>query len=465
MRVLFASSEIFPYAKSGGLSDISYAFMKALQGDVELFGVMPMYSFVEKRGMKKETSFEIKLADNSYDVEIFSKEKASLKYYFVQSPILTSRANMYGDADGDYQDNDIRFALFSAAIVELARELKVDILHLNDWHTALAPLFLQEQKSKIKTVFTIHNLAYQGIFEYESLAKIGIDEKKYFHHECLEFYKRANFLKAGIALSDAVSTVSPSYAKEIRSEQYGFGLEGFLEHHQDKLVGILNGIDTDEFNPAKDKALFFKYKHDALEAKHQNKKEFMRQYGLKDPRRALFVMVSRLVEQKGIELILASIEQLLGMRINLFILGEGVTQYEEKLQAIAQENENFVFQRAYDEKLSRQVYAAADFLLMPSLFEPCGLNQFIAMRYGAVPLVHNVGGLHDSVHEDDSLGCGSGFVFDSFTQEEFLACIKRALAAKKETKKFKEMLQRNMQCDFSFASSAKEYLHLYESLL
>jgi starch synthase len=465
MRVLFASSEIFPYAKSGGLSDISMAFMKALQGDVELFGVMPLYGFVEKRGMKKETSFEITLGASSYDVEIFSKTKGSLLYYFVDSPLISSRENMYGDADGDYEDNALRFALFSAAIVELAKELKVDILHLNDWHTALAPLFLKEQESGIKTVFTIHNLAYQGIFEPESLARIGIDEKKYFHPECLEFYKRVNFLKAGIALGDAITTVSPSYAKEIRSEQYGFGLEGFLEHHQDKLVGILNGIDTQEFNPAKDKALTTKYDSDNLEAKYQNKKEFLRQHGLKDPRKPLFVMVSRLVEQKGVELLLETLHQLLEMRMNLFILGEGVLEYEKRFEAMAQEYENFTFQRAYDEKLSRQVYAAADFLLMPSLFEPCGLNQFIAMRYGAVPLVHNVGGLHDSVSEDQSLGCGSGFVFDNFCAEEFLACVERAFAAKKQSKKFKEMVQKNMDCDFSFASSAKEYLRLYESLL
>jgi starch synthase len=465
MRVLFASSEIFPYAKSGGLADISAAFIKALAGDVEIFGVMPMYGFVEKRGMKKESSFQFTFASTTHEVEIYSKTKGSLHYYFIQSPIITSRENMYGDAQGDYEDNALRFALFSAAIVVLAKELQVDILHLNDWHTALAPLFLKEQKSEIKTVFTIHNLAYQGIFESESLARIGIDEKKYFHSECLEFYQRANFLKAGIALGDAITTVSPSYAKEIRSEQYGFGLEGFLEHYKEKLVGILNGIDTEEFNPAKDKALGLRYDSNHLEAKYENKKEFLPQHGLKDPRKPLFVMVSRLVEQKGVALLLETLPQLLEMRINLFILGEGVPEYEKRLEAMAQEYENFTFQRAYNEKLSRQVYSAADFLLMPSLFEPCGLNQFIAMRYGAVPLVHNVGGLHDSVSEDESLGCGRGFVFDNFCAEEFLACVSRALAVKKQSKKFKELVQKNMECDFSLSASAQEYLRLYERLL
>jgi len=466
MRVLLASSEIYPYAKSGGLGDISAALLDALAVDeCELFGVMPLYSFVKKRGLEKVRTFSLLLGEQTHKIELYVKKEKKHLLYFIKTPLLSDTKGMYTDGKDDYRNNDERFALFSKAIASLAIEENIDILHLNDWHTALVALYLQEQKAQIKTVFTIHNLAYQGIFSFDTLQKIGVDSQKYFHLECLEFYTKVNYLKAGIALSDRVVTVSPRYAQEIQTAEYGCGLEGFLQHHSDKLYGILNGIDQKEFNPKKDKALYHPYSVKKFEKKYLNKKELLEDTGLKDPRKPLFVMISRLVDQKGIHLLLELLEDLLQERVNVMVLGEGVQKYEEALEEIQSSYANFVFEKAYDEKRSRQLYGAADFLLMPSLFEPCGLSQLIAMRYGTVPIVHKVGGLFDTVHEQLELDCGRGFVFESFTKESFFLAVERALELKKKKKEFELLQKENMGCDFSLAKSAQKYLDMYKTLL
>lgn len=466
MRVLLASSEIYPYAKSGGLGDISAALLDALaKEECELYGVMPLYSFVHKKGLKKLRTFSLVLGEENHAVTLYAKKEKHYTLYFVQTPLLSETKGMYMEEKNDYANNDERFALFSKAIASLAVEEGVEILHLNDWHTALAPLYLQEMQKEIKTVFTIHNLAYQGVFSEDTLTKIGVDAKRYFHMECLEFYGKVNYLKAAIALSESVTTVSPRYAQEIQTSKYGCGLEGFLQHHKAKLFGILNGIDQKEFNPKKDKALFFPYSAKTLEQKHAHKKELLSKSALKDPRKPLLVMISRLVEQKGVALVLETLPQLLLERVNVIVLGEGVSAYEEALEKFQESYENFVFEKGYDEMRSRQLYGAADFLLMPSLFEPCGLNQLIAMRYGAVPIVHKVGGLYDTVHEQKEFGCGRGFVFERFTKEAFLSAIERALELKKKKKDFEALQKEMMECDFSLAQSAQEYLRVYKSLL
>ena len=466
MRVLFASSEIYPYAKSGGLADISAAFVEALsQKPLELFTVMPLYGFMATKGLKKLREFVVAFGEQKYPIEIYAKTHKKSLIYFIKAPCLSDTDTMYGDTEGDYANNDLRFALFGAALAHLAVEEKVDLLHLNDWHCALAPLYLQEKKSAIKTVLTIHNLAYQGVFAKESLAKIGLDEKRYFHTDLLEFYGKINYLKAGIALSDVVTTVSKSYAEEIQTPEFGSGLDGFLKHYNKKLKGILNGIDTKEFNPKNDKALLFHYDAQSLEKKYLNKKELLQQYKLKDPRKPLLVMVSRLVEQKGFDLLLDLLPKLLEERLHLFIIGEGMSLYEQKLQSLSEQYANFVFVKGYDEKLSRQVYASGDFFLMPSRFEPCGLSQFIAMRYGTLPIVHSVGGLRDSVHEEEGLGCGRGFIFTAFKPEAFFDALMRALELRKNKKDFVALQKEVMECDLSLEKSVLEYMDIYKSLL
>lgn len=462
MRVLFAASEIFPYAKTGGLADVADALPLALSLHVDVARVMPLYSFMKKTSLKKYDSFIITLNEIDYPVEILTQTKNKITTYFVKSAPISDTQNIYGDENGDYKNNALRFALFCKAVVELSVRLKIELLHLNDWHTALCSLYIKDADLNIKTIFTIHNLAYQGVFDKNILNSLDIDEK-YFYIDGLEFHSKINFLKAGIAYSDSITTVSPTYAKEILTLEFGCGLDGFLEYHEDKLTGILNGINTTLFNPKTDKKLLFNYDENSLENKHKNKVSFIRKSTLKDPRVPLFVMITRLVEQKGINLILESIDELLSKKINLYILGEGDEKISQKLSDLSQEYTNFEFFQGYNENLSHIAYAAADYLLMPSVFEPCGLNQFIAMQYGAIPIVHSVGGLKDSVNEN-SLSCGNGYVYNKQSKEEFLLTVDRALNAKKDKKKFTEIVESNMQCDFSFNSSALEYLKLYSSL-
>ncbi len=461
MKVLFASSEIFPYAKSGGLADVADALPRALSSYTELYSVIPLYGFMSKKDLELSQSFEVSLGDEKYKINLYTKLQNTLNLFFLEAPLLSETKTLYCGKDGDYADNDLRFAIFCKGVVALAERLHVEVLHLNDWHTSLCALFAKEQKLVLKTILTIHNLAYQGVFERETLKKIGIDEK-YFTMDGLEFYGKVNFLKAGIAYSDAVTTVSPSYAKEILTSEFGCGLEGFLTHHKAKLSGILNGINEVIFDPRSDKALFASYEN--IERKYQNKVALHKTSKLKDPRRPLFVMITRLVEQKGIDLVLESMETLLQNKLNLFIIGEGKARFAEQLQTLSLKHENFEFFNGYDEVLSHQLYAAADFLLMPSRFEPCGLNQMIAMRYGTIPIVHATGGLKDSVHENRSK-CGQGILFKKQSKQALLLALKRALNLKKEKKQFESMVSFNMQCDFSFEQSALAYLKIYESLV
>ena len=463
MSVLFASSEIYPYAKSGGLADVADALPEALKKSINISRVMPLYSFMDVKKFKLYTSYSVKIATIVYDIEVFSLKKNEITSYFIKAPHLSTTEMMYGSKESDYENNDLRFALFSMAIVKLAQELDIKVLHLNDWHTALAALYVKEFALNIRVIFTIHNLAYQGLFDEHTLCKIGLN-KKYFHLDALEFYNKVNFLKAGIAYSDVVTTVSPTYAKEILTREFGCGLDGFLNYHKEKLYGILNGINVTRFNASKDKMIVHNYDRNSLEKKHDNKIDFIQHSTLKDPRKPLFVMVARLVQQKGISLILDSFEELVSQNINLFILGEGDKTISQKFTMLALQHSNFEYFDGYDEALSHKTYAAADFVLIPSIFEPCGLTQLIAMEYGAIPIVHAVGGLKDSVYEDGTL-CGEGIVYENQSREEFLFAIQRALKLKKNGKKLKKKRVHNMGCDFSFTPSALEYLKLYKSEL
>lgn len=464
-KLLFASSEIFPYAKSGGLADVADALPNALKTFVAITRVMPLYGFLDRSTVELFRSFEIELAGINYKIEIYSNVVNNITNYFVKAPLLSDTQYMYGDEEGDFSNNDIRFGIFCMAIVELAQQLHVDILHLNDWHTALAALFIKMKKLDIKTVFTIHNLAYQGVFEKESLYKLGIDES-YFTLDGLEFYSKVNFLKAGVQYSDKVTTVSPSYAKEILTPEYGCGLDGFLAYNKEKISGILNGINYEIFNPKTDKNILYAFDENSLVNKAKNRSAFLKKIALKGNKKPLVIMVTRLVEQKGVDLLIESLDSLLIENFNLVIMGDGGGEFVKELDQYTKEYKNFCFINGYNHLLSHEAYAAADFLLMPSRFEPCGLNQMIAMHYGTVPIVHSVGGLKDSVKESKTkFPCGSGVVFKKFTKKALVKAVKRALLLKEEQQKFKKMIDTNMRCDFSFVSSAKKYFKLYKQIL
>ena len=457
MKILFASSEMYPYAKSGGLADVAASLPKSLAEFVDISTLMPFYSFMKKDDLKMEHSDEINLGGVSYKLKFYKKNNTAT--YFVEAPLLSDTQNLYADEFKDYADNDIRFGIFSKAIVVLAKKLEVELLHLNDWHTALSSLYLKEEKSKIKTILTIHNLAYQGLFSRDTLERLSID-KKYFNTDGLEFYDKVNFLKAGIAYSDAITTVSPTYAKEILTQEFGCGLDGFLNYHKGKLYGVLNGIDKTLFNPKTDKYLYKNYDYNSLEIKQENKKAFLKNSSLKKSKLPLFVMVTRIVEQKGIDLIIESLKKLVSKKLNFLIVGEGSLEFATKLERLSNKYENFEFINIYNEELSHKIYAAADFLLMPSRFEPCGLNQMIAMSYGTLPIVHGVGGLKDSVIDDVD-----GIIFKDESKKDLLRAVKRAIKLKKNSEKFNSMRIFAMKKNLSFTKSALKYIEIYKKVL
>ncbi|WP_456450555.1 glycogen synthase GlgA [Hydrogenimonas sp.] len=468
MRLLFAAAEMFPFAKTGGLGDIAHALPKALAQKAQVTAVMPLYRFIdrERYGIKPlGESFFVEMGENAYTVELFGAMFEGVSHLFVYEESLCERNYPYGPPGEGYADNDVRFAIFCHAVVRAAERLEAEVVHLNDWHTALVPLLLHDAGSRAKTVYTIHNLAYQGIFPYASLSRTGV-AARHFTMEELEFYSQVNWMKGGIAHADAVTTVSPSYALEIQRVEYGCGLEGFLRKHAGKLRGILNGIDPKFFDPAADPALPARYDAKRLANKARCKKAFLQEVGLKDPSRPLFIFIGRFVEQKGIDLLAHAAPKLAKMGLNLAILGEGEERFHAQLEAVADLYDTIHLRFGYDEALSHRMYAAADFLLMPSRFEPCGLNQMIAMRYGAVPVAHAVGGLRDTVHDfRGEKVCGLGVSFEEPSAEALSEAVERAVALYAKKRRYSEVRRFDMGCDFTIGRCAEKYLALYEELL
>ena len=466
MKLLFAAAEIFPYAKTGGLADVAQALPKALEKQIDVLSVMPLYDFIdrEKFALKAlDHTFLITLGNDSYEVSLFEGTNQGIRTLFVYEATLCSHLTPYGNKNGDYPHNDLRFGIFSKTLVVLAQKFEIDVLHLNDWHTALAALWAKEILPDLRVLFTIHNLAFQGLFPSESMERLGIEEY-YFTPDGIEFWGNMNCMKAGIAYSDVVTTVSPTYAKEILLPEFGCGLEGFLQVHHHKLHGILNGIDTVLFDPSLDTTLLNNYRPNNLTGKTANKTLFCKESGLRDADKPLIVFIGRFTEQKGLDVIIEALPKLLTMNLNLDILGEGDERMAETLKKAAVHHDNFSIQFGYDESLSHRMYAAADFLLMPSRFEPCGLNQLIALRYGTMPIVNNVGGLHDSVWDigdTKSAICGRGIVFQPLNSHMILKSVERALQLFSHTKKFEKIVNDNMSCDVSFEKSVEAYLKLY----
>ncbi len=469
-NILFVASEVFPFAKSGGLADVAYALPKALSEHMNVDVVMPLYRSIDRKKyniQKLPKGFQIHIDAQEYEVTLYQCTYNAMQYYFIYSPILCDKEFLYGTPESGYDDNALRFCIFSHAVVMILKDKKYDLAHLNDWQSALVALLLKEQNSlKTKTLYTIHNLAYQGVFEKDVLPQIGISEE-FFHMDALEFFDQVNFMKAGIAFADLVTTVSPTYAKEILTQEFGCGLDGFLRHHRSKLVGVINGIDTEFFSPSSDRALRYPYSN--VTRKALNKNEYLKEIQLKGQKKPLFIFIGRFTWQKGVETLVEVLEELGSMKCNISILGDGEMKYHSALKRIASEYKNINLQFGYDESLSHRMYAAADFLLMPSVFEPCGLNQMIAMHYGTTPVVHKVGGLSDTVEviescqRDKRKGCG--IVFDVLSKQTLLKSIQKAIALYSDRSKHTEIIKHNMKCDFSWQSSAMEYEKLYKRVL
>ncbi len=470
MKLLFAAAEIFPYAKTGGLADVAQALPRALAKQIDVLSVMPLYDFIdhEKFSLNAlDDSFQITLGNNIYEVSLFEGMNQGVRTLFVYEETLCRHLSPYGNKNGDYPHNDLRFGIFSKTLLVLAQMFEIDVLHLNDWHTALAALWAKEIFPELRVLFTIHNLAFQGLFPFESMERLGIEEY-YFTPEGIEFWGNMNCMKAGIAYSDVVTTVSPTYAKEILSPKFGCGLEGFLKVYHHKLHGILNGIDTILFDPSFDPALPNNYRVNDLTGKTANKILFCKENGLRDADKPLIVFIGRFTEQKGLDVIIEALPKLLTMNLNLAVLGEGDESMAAALNRAAKNHDNLSIQFGYEESQSHRMYAAADFLLMPSLFEPCGLNQLIALRYGTMPIVNNVGGLHDTVRDLDdesSKICGQGIAMKTFDSDGLTKAVKRALLLYKSSKTLEKIARSNMQCDVSFQKSAESYLERYREIL
>jgi starch synthase len=466
-RLLFAASEVYPFAKSGGLADVAYSLPRALSTTYDVHVIMPLYQFIDRELFAIKSlgePFNIIMGGVTYPVVLYACHYEGLDYRFIYTPLLCDRQFLYGTPKGGYEDNDIRFGLFNYAILSVLKQEKYAIAHLNDWQSALLPLLLKEDQTvETKTLFTIHNLAYQGTFERSVLKTLGIDDT-YFTMDGLEFHGQVNFMKAGIAYADMVTTVSPTYAKEILTPEFGCGLEGFLQHHRHKLTGIVNGIDTKHFSPSEDKELISPYID--LRGKAVNKRAYLKEIDMKDPKRPLFVLIGRFTWQKGMDLFIESLPMIASEECNIAILGEGEEKYHDSLKAIADHHHNIHLEFGYNEPLSHRMYAAADFFFMPSLFEPCGLAQMIAMHYGSMPLVHHVGGLADTVQPyqdfDTKSEKGYGIVFSKPNTDAFLKAIEQALAFYKTKAHYNKIVKHNMNCDFSWNESAGYYIKQYE---
>lgn len=464
MRVLFVSSEIYPYAKTGGLADVSSALPKALrEKGAEVVSIMPLYASIERKkyGLEKcAISFDIVLNRHIYPCDVFYKGDT----YFIANTTLFERDSLYGE----YEDNGLRFGVFAYAVMELAIRLKPswDVIHLNDWQSALVSYLVKVRyKLDTRVVLTLHNLAFQGIFPKELMNDLEIGWDAFTLHR-FEFYDQINFLKGAIAYSDQVVAASPRYALEIQTPQYGCDLDSFLRDNSYKLSGILNGIDTTEFNPASDPALFKPYPDVLSENKQANKVKLLEELELKYPQRPLFVFIGRFSWQKGVSVILETLHSVQVLEINVVILGSGERYYNDSFASVAGAYSNVAVRLGYDERLARMIYAAGDFLLMPSVYEPCGLNQMIAMTYGCIPIVRLTGGLADSVADirDEAFPIerGVGIVFEELDRFSFLLALSRALALFSNTKRFQAVIRHNQCVDNTWTTRAEKYFSLYQ---
>ncbi len=470
--VFYLSTEVVPYAKTGGLADVAGALPIALRKrGVEISVVMPHYPRFtppEKFGLEDTgLRLEVWLGGQRHEGYVLKGNNRGVPVYFIGHPGFFDRDQLYGTPQGDYPDNAERFAFFSYAALELTKKLGVrpDVFHLNDWQTSFLPIRLADRPDpyfqNTRKILTIHNLAYQGLFPPEVLPRIGLSYH-IFHMEATEYYGKFNTLKGGIVFSDFITTVSPTYAREIQTPEYGHGLDGILRKLAGKIVGILNGLDYEVWNPATDAALFARYTaRNVRSGKAKNRQGLLQQLGQPDLGLPLAGMVSRLAEQKGIDLVAAALEQAPNLGFQFVILGTGDQKYHDLMKALAAQHPRHVsVTLAFDATLARRIYAAADFFLMPSRFEPCGLGQMIALRYGTLPIVRATGGLKDTV-VDVSHPEGYGLVFEPYEPEAFLATLHRAHDLHQNRRAMLQAVRRGMKVDFSWDRSAQQYEALY----
>jgi starch synthase len=480
MKILLASSEIHPFSKTGGLADMVGALGKTLaKAGHEVGIVTPLYLGIREKlpGLKLlEFHLDFPLGNRRAQGEVWSCTlESGAEIYFIDQPEFYQRAGLYQQYGVDWPDNPERFTFFCKAITHLALHLpwKPELVHLNDWQTGLAALFLHHQrqlpawKNAPPVCFTIHNLAYQGVFPVSRYALLNLPWD-YFTHDGLEFFGQINFLKAGIAFSDAITTVSPRYAREITTEEYGCGLDGFLRRRTNVLTGILNGVDYDEWNTHHNPYLARSYGNDDLKGKETDKLELLKEFGLPpDPSVPLFGNIGRLAEQKGVDILIPAVRELAAERLNVVLLGNGSAKYERAYQDLSARFPRQVSTRiGFDPGLSHRVEAGCDFFLMPSRFEPCGLNQMYSLRYGTVPIVRITGGLDDSVIDirENPLNA-NGIKFAEYSSSALSKAMRKGLALYDQPELLAKFRYNGMTADFSWNRTAERYIEVYQAAL
>jgi starch synthase len=475
IKVLFAASEAVPFAKTGGLADVAGTLPRELVklgADVRL--IMPKYKsiaqhFVDK--MEYVGYVYVDLAWRHQYCAVLKLEYEGVVVYFIDNEYYFNRDALYG-----HYDEAEQFAFFSKALLKVLPliDFKPDIIHCNDWQTGVVSAFLKAQfrfeefYKEIKTVYTIHNLKYQGIFSKQTLGDILGLGWEYFNAEGLEFQDCVNYMKAAIVYSDVITTVSKTYAEEIKQDFFGEKLNGIINKRADSLYGIVNGIDFKENDPATDKRIFESFNAESIEGKYENKRMLQQSLGLPQNNDIPIIsIVSRLVDQKGLDLIACVFDELLQSDIQLVVLGTGDKKYEEMFEAAASKYPDKVSANLkYDGVLAQRIYAGSDMFLMPSLYEPCGLSQLFSMRYGTVPIVRETGGLNDTVMAyNEFTEEGTGFTFANYNAHEMLNAICRALGFYSQKDNWGNIIRNGMKQDFSWNKSAQEYMELYEKLI
>jgi starch synthase len=486
-KVWYLASEVSPFAKTGGLGDVTGAFPKALKSNnQEIRVIMPKYKSINERKYVlrevirlKDIPVTINDVTRTMNVKSAFLPDSKVQIYFIEIPEYFGRSGLYTDSSTgkDFQDNAERYAFFCKGALETLKILswRPDIIHCNEWQTALAPYYLHtvykdnEFLKGIKTVFTIHNFSYQGIFNKNVAPKLEIQPEDIEENRAFENSGRLNLLKGAIIYSDQITTVSETYAREISTQkEFGYGLETVLQKKSKSFSGILNGVDYSVWSPSSDKQIPFKFTEEDMDGKKQNKQALLTRVNLKYQEDVpVLGMISRIVEQKGFFLLLEALTQLMELNLQLIILGTGDKKIEKKILSFQKKYPGKIsLNQTFDETLAHMIEAGSDIFLMPSAYEPCGMNQMYSLKYGTIPIVHNVGGLSETIEEYNPVDkSGNGFVFEKYTAKDFMRAVKRALKFYKKHDIWNELQQSGMQEDFSWDRSAKKYLDLYMTLL
>ncbi|HYL81483.1 MAG TPA: glycogen synthase GlgA [Candidatus Acidoferrum sp.] len=478
MRILLAASEVAPFAKTGGLADVAGALPKAIHALGHDFRVvLPKYRMVDaaKHRLRRIVpSFPVPIAGRTQNAALWEGAIGAVPVYFIQQDDYYNRDSLYQVKGEDYPDNAERFAFFSRAVLELTRVLDFHpaVYHVNDWQTGLIPTYLRtafegDPESRTAGVlFTVHNLGYQGLFPPAVLETANLD-RKLFNPFGIEFYGKVNFLKAGLVFADLINTVSLKYSKEIQTEEFGHGLEGVLRARAKDVHGILNGIDYEEWHPSRDAFLAAHFSRDNLAGKATCKADLQRIFGLPErPDVPLLAVISRLAPQKGMDRVAGAMDAMLDLDTQFVLLGTGDPDLHEAFQAAQAKHPKRVGLRlGFDVGLSHKIEAGSDIFLMPSRYEPCGLNQMYSLAYGTIPVVRATGGLDDTIQPfNPETGTGNGFKFPGTTAAEFLATLQAAVATYRRPDQWSLLVRNAMGCDFSWGRSAKEYERLYTEI-